>query len=244
MRRFCVLLFIIFLFLVLINMQTSYASGTVLRFDPADVVLGPDYCVGETFTLAAKIDDVEDLAGFDLIIEWNTSFLDYVDHLAKVGVETYPDGILNEPVLIFKNEANATLGQYRLAARILSLPSFYGSGIAFEITLRVKYQPAEPEPNINTSVVFITHPMAGSGAVPIDHSVVNCSLTIISFHPADINDDLVVDIYDIVLGVNAYGSIPGDPHWNPDCDIAEPYGRVDLMDIVMIAMNYGEEYGT
>ena len=240
MRRGYTYLFLIVSFLVLI-MQTTYASGTVLRFDPANVVLGPDFCVGKTFTLAARIDDVEDLAAFDIIIKWNTTVLDYVNHIAKIPVEVYPDGIIHEPIHWIYNLVNATSGQYRLTLTTLGGPFFYGSGIAFEITFRVKYQPAEPEPNVNTSVTFIRHELASSGP-GIEHTVVNCNVTVVSFHPADINDDLVVDIYDIVLGVNAYGSVPGDPHWDPDCDIAEPYDVINIIDIVTIIKSYGEEY--
>jgi len=62
------------------------------------------------------------------------------------------------------------------------------------------------------------------------------------WNPADINHDLKVDIYDVVLACNAYGSTPSNPNWNGHCDIAEPYGIIDIYDIVMIAGSYGEEY--
>jgi parallel beta-helix repeat protein len=59
---------------------------------------------------------------------------------------------------------------------------------------------------------------------------------------ADIDHDLNVDIYDVVLCASAYGSTPSDPNWDPHCDIAEPYGIIDIYDIVMIAGSYGKEY--
>jgi len=62
------------------------------------------------------------------------------------------------------------------------------------------------------------------------------------WNPADVNHDLKVDIYDVVLACSAYTSTPSDPHWNPHCDIAEPYGVIDIYDIVMICSSYGEEY--
>ena len=62
------------------------------------------------------------------------------------------------------------------------------------------------------------------------------------WNPADINHDLKVDIYDIVLACAAYSSTPSDPNWNPHCDIAEPYEIIDIYDIVMIAGSYGEGY--
>jgi len=62
------------------------------------------------------------------------------------------------------------------------------------------------------------------------------------WNPADINYDMKVDIFDVVLVCSAYGSILSDPNWNCHCDIAEPFGIIDIYDVVMICMSYGEEY--
>jgi len=59
---------------------------------------------------------------------------------------------------------------------------------------------------------------------------------------ADINQDLKVNIFDVVLCVNSYESTPLDPQWDTFCDIAEPYCIVDIFDIVMVCSSYGEEY--
>jgi len=59
---------------------------------------------------------------------------------------------------------------------------------------------------------------------------------------ADVNYDFKVNIFDVVLTCSAYNSTPSDPNWNPHCDIAEPYGVIDIYDIVMICTSYGEEY--
>ena len=54
-----------------------------------------------------------------------------------------------------------------------------------------------------------------------------------------------IDIFDIVRGVNAYGSqgisIP-DAHWFPGADLAYPGGQIDIFDIVTIATKYGTEW--
>ena len=62
------------------------------------------------------------------------------------------------------------------------------------------------------------------------------------WNPADVNHDLEVDIYDIVLACGAYGSTISDPNWNCHCDITEPYGVVDIYDIVVMCNEYGKEY--
>lgn len=79
------------------------AQSATVGFSPSTVVLGPGYCVGETFALAARIDDFTGLYGMGLKIEWNTTYLDYVEHVVKVPVETYPDGLLHRPIVIVKD---------------------------------------------------------------------------------------------------------------------------------------------
>jgi len=219
----------------------SPLSSLVVRLDRATVELGPDYCVGENFTLTAKIDNFYDLGAIDLMLEWNTTFLDYVDHITKTPVEVYPDGVLHEPIIIFYDDVNASRGTYYVAVSSLyPAPSFYGSGIVFEITFRVKYQPLEPE---TFPIAFIQHGFITYGSGTPAYSVENCSVTIYPWwNPADVNDDLKVDIFDLVLGANAYQATPSDPHWNPRCDIANPYEIINIFDIVTIALSYGEEY--
>ncbi|UCG37392.1 MAG: right-handed parallel beta-helix repeat-containing protein [Candidatus Bathyarchaeota archaeon] len=59
---------------------------------------------------------------------------------------------------------------------------------------------------------------------------------------ADINHDLEIDIFDVVIVASAYGSTPADPDWNPHSDIAGPYGVIDIFDIVTVAASYGEVF--
>ncbi|MCW3986416.1 MAG: hypothetical protein NWE91_08445 [Candidatus Bathyarchaeota archaeon] len=70
----------------------------------------------------------------------------------------------------------------------------------------------------------------------------NYPLMNLYWSPGDVNHDLKVDIYDVVLACSAYSSTPSDPNWNCHCDIAEPHGIIDIYDIVMICSSYGEEY--
>lgn len=215
---------------------------TVVRFDPATVIVGPDYCMGEIFPLLVRIDDVEDLYGIWLRIEWNTSYLEFVNHVVKIPVETYPEGVLHEPFFVVMDRVNATGGRYELAASSLSpAPSFYGSGIAFVIYFSVKYQPLNPEDDAAIPVTLIDHSLVSTAGL-IYHSVENCTVTIASFHPADFNNDLVLDIFDVVMIAVEYGKTIGDPDWDPVFDLAEPYGVIDILDIIVLARSYGDEY--
>ena len=39
-----------------------------------------------------------------------------------------------------------------------------------------------------------------------------------------------------------YGKTIGDPNWDPIFDLADPYGVIDILDILVLARSYGEEY--
>lgn len=58
----------------------------------------------------------------------------------------------------------------------------------------------------------------------------------------DINGDRIIDIHDVVMAASIYDAKEGDPNWNPDADVAEPYGLIDIFDIVTITGKYGHTY--
>jgi parallel beta-helix repeat protein len=57
----------------------------------------------------------------------------------------------------------------------------------------------------------------------------------------DLDGDGVISIIDIVTVALAFGSRPGDPHWNPYADINQD-GVVDIQDIVILAIHFGETW--
>jgi hypothetical protein len=57
----------------------------------------------------------------------------------------------------------------------------------------------------------------------------------------DTNGDLKVNLQDLQLLDQAYGSKPGDPNWNPNADI-DGNGSVDLIDLTILANHYGQHY--
>lgn len=55
----------------------------------------------------------------------------------------------------------------------------------------------------------------------------------------DLNNDGIVDIYDVVAIALAFGSRPEDPSWNPLADLVQD-GVIDIFDVVSIARNFGK----
>ena len=93
----------------------------------------------------------------------------------------------------------------------------------------------DPEETFGTWKVFTSVNIAGTTA--------NDTLWIdVRWNLADINNDLVVDLYDVVLVCRAYKATQSDPKWNIQCDIAEPYGIIDIYDVVIVTVSYELEW--
>jgi parallel beta-helix repeat protein len=60
--------------------------------------------------------------------------------------------------------------------------------------------------------------------------------------PGDLNGDGVVDILDVTIAATAYGCVKGDPKWNQLADLAPPYGKINMLDLVTIIFYYGKKY--
>jgi parallel beta-helix repeat protein len=58
----------------------------------------------------------------------------------------------------------------------------------------------------------------------------------------DVNCDGKVNIVDLIQLAASYGSKEGEPKWNPNANFAPPYNRIDLIDLVTIAVYYGRTY--
>lgn len=143
------------------------------------------YAKGENLTVAVRIEDVEDLYGLDIMIAWNTTWIEYVSHVAKIPVESYPDGVLHGPVLWVSppdGKINETAGTYRVACSSFGIPpppSFNGIGIAFEMTFRIKDYPTYPDPDVNFYIEFVYTDLASTTCI-IPHTTQNCHII---FHP-------------------------------------------------------------
>ena len=54
----------------------------------------------------------------------------------------------------------------------------------------------------------------------------------------DVNGDGVIDRTDLNIIARAFGSTPGSPNWNPNCDLNKD-GTVDGRDLWTAARNFG-----
>jgi hypothetical protein len=67
------------------------------------------------------------------------------------------------------------------------------------------------------------------------------TLTFLVIIPGDVDHNGKVDLNDLALLAEAYGSRPNDPNWNPCADINNDQ-YVGLLDLTILASHYGQPY--
>jgi len=56
----------------------------------------------------------------------------------------------------------------------------------------------------------------------------------------DLNNDGVIDIYDLIIVAGAYGTSEDDENWNPAADVNGDK-TVDIYDLILVAICFGWE---
>ena len=182
--------------------EQTTAETPVVRFEPEFLTVN----VGLEFTVTARVENVSNLYGIDVKLAWDTEYLLYISHTAKIPVEDFPDGIIHEPGMFAKDVVNSTAGTYWLAyASMAPAPTFNGSGNIVAITFRVSENTRMSV--FNTTLNFTSTQLPDNDGEPILHDSYDCTVEISPYNPwCDINDDGKIDIYDVVKVTCRYGS--------------------------------------
>lgn len=59
----------------------------------------------------------------------------------------------------------------------------------------------------------------------------------------DVNRDGVIDTLDNILVMNAFGSTPSSPDWNPDCDLNQDLA-INIEDLSLVGSHFGRTIGS
>ena len=176
--------------------------------------------VGDTFTLSLVVDDVVDLAGWQLDITFNPAVLKAVsvsegDFLATGGGSTF----------FASGNINNTTGEItEITAAFIGTGGISGTGALLEITFEAA---AYGEGRLRLENVRLGAPNGDS----IPHEIV---INPFNFKPRhDVNGDGNVNILDIVLIVQNFGQA------NPRADVNGD-GNVNIFDLIIVAQHLGE----
>jgi len=151
---------------LLIPVEICTAQATVARFISDVSELGPG-SVGRQFKVAVVVENVENLYGFDIQLNWTTQWIRYVSHVVTVPAQQYPapnppspySGILNAPAFKIKDEvdelknipgAEPDAMAWFAAASMVPASPFNGNGTVVVFEFQVIDQPFWG----NTTIVF------------------------------------------------------------------------------------------
>jgi parallel beta-helix repeat protein len=221
-----------------LSCYTPYTT-TILYIDPPTI---DKQAIEEstTFEVEVVIANVTDLYGFDLKLTWNDTLLD----LAAVEYQTNLDQIWSNWDDA-KNETGA--GWYRLVAHETKENGFTGDATLINLTFHIKYGPCYIEENyqLSTLIHFALLKLSDPNSTAICTKVQDAKYTVHAVKPklvllpghvvldptvgnderasfwaeGDANRDGYIDFRDLEYIGNAFGSEPGDDHWNPDADL-------------------------
>lgn len=121
----------------------------------------------------------------------------------------------------------------------------YGNGTLATITFRTLIQETGLEKlPLTCALTLVDTMIMNDDLEEISHNINHGTFKMYPTNAADINHDYKVDMKDVGIAAHAFGTVPGDPRWNPLADITGPVtwvpdGRVDMRDIGTIARNFG-----
>jgi len=160
-----VLLFVASL-LIIFPFQMVKAQTTTVTVSPQNSTP----VVGQTLTINIQLNNVQNLYGVDVTLDWNPAYLSLQTNQSFVGTS---NGVLDSPVLVVQDTASQAIGEYHLVATSYSpAGAFSGSGtigtLTFTVTsagqssLTVSSTLASYAPNGGTSEVIPATDVSGT----------------------------------------------------------------------------------
>jgi hypothetical protein len=155
----------------------TFASSTHVRVFPGVVELPTGWVVGQNLTVAVITENVSNLYALALKLEWNTTYLAYVNHTITAPIENYSDpafpspysGILHSPTAVVQNDVNESSGFLRVICNSETpASSFTGNGTILTVTFQVKNQSIS---ETDVSLHLTQTELVDSYALPILHGV-------------------------------------------------------------------------
>ncbi len=197
-----------------VNYSTIYISSNgLITFDGSDASYDNSIpLLAQKLAIAPAWDDWNTISPHDIYI-WTNSTHIYI----RWDVRSYGPNI-----------TNCNFEAWLSAGGVIQFDYSYCDGTAsatIGISNGVDQITAEDQTNLNNTQTIIFTPTSASSLARI---------------PGDIDGNGKVDLVDLILLAHAYGSRLGDPTWNPNADVAAPWGVINLADLVTVAMNYGK----
>jgi hypothetical protein len=247
----------------------DYPPIPLLKLMPEEIAC---HKPGESFNVGvwlmgedhADLDSLWDITGFDLYVYFNSSYLN------AVSVSIDPDGWWSSfwprGAFIFLNRIDNNAGTVHI--EFLGLPGDMGihqppNGIGRLLSMDFVVIATNVTPQTGTKIYISSqlpwlpgfphperpYPPWGSPGPPWNGQIPEVMIPFVvensTFYfsqSGDANFDGAVNIQDVVITSSMYGCTEGESNWHIFADLAPPYGRIDILDLVTCISHYGEKY--
>jgi hypothetical protein len=271
MKGLASLLFMLLIVLPLFVTLPTHASPAYLspwlQVSPSTVTAGPAPCVGSMIFVSVDVHNLTrilDTVAVGFRLQYNYSVLEFVDvtegpflkdpawnlygtffdYLNTTGDVTYPFPHVRVGNILFPNTTSGVWDQ-------VTLPNTLENSVDPTLAtfqFRVLQQNGILQPDITTELNILpdTPPdlyfVNTTGNVVAPLPGVNGTATVFSLRGlGDVNNDGQVQLEDVGLVGQAFGTSPGDARWNACADVSGD-GVVDLMDVATTSSKFGQSY--
>jgi hypothetical protein len=202
---------------------------------------------GDNFTISVKAANwtTPGVFGYTFKLLYNSSLLEPVN--ANIPEDHWLEPANASNITFFDNGTiNQTAGYVSFNVTLLNgEQGKTGDGTISNITFKILLAPTDGQVSCALDISNIILKDPTGTLIPTDqYDIVNGNYKY-SSAPAlgpDINNDGKVNIQDIFIWGQAFGSTPSSPRWNPKVDLTGPHsapdGIIDIRDAVFIAMHW------
>ena len=214
--------------------DVSSTSSPIIYTTPIVSAVAPD----KDFEINVNIANVTNLHDWEFMLYYDTRFMDRLtiaegQFLATAGATTFQIKEITE-------EYNQTHGRIWLGCSLFN-PSSGASGSGTLATIRFNATASG-----NSVLALDQTKLRDPSSTSIPHVVLQGLGLVRVKLVADVNNDGVVDIFDLVQISRSFGCVKGEPPnppsnngFNPHADLRQD-GFIDIFDIVIIALDFGK----
>jgi hypothetical protein len=189
----------------------------------------PNQPPGEEFTIDLIVDNVTDLAGWQLNLLFSPEVLEVIQ--------------VKEGDFLKQRDANLTFWQpgeidnatgkvQGISSVVLGNAPVTGIGTILTITFKAK--------QVGEGIVGLEDLRPGNSlGKPIEYETASLKITITDFLPWDVNLDRLIDIFDLILIAQSFGKALSDPTTSLGADVNRD-GEIDIFDLILVAQHFGE----
>jgi len=214
--------------------EVSATSLPIICTSPIVTSSDPD----KNFKVNIDITNVTDLHDWEFTLYYDTRFMDF--DTATEGPFLKSQGSTAFQLLEVNDSHNNTHGKIRLKCNLVgSSSSKSGNGTLATITMN---STAKGNSILVVEDTKLNNPLS----IPIPCNTLQGLGLIRVKMAADINNDGIVDIFDLVQVAVSFGRVKGDPPnppshngYNPHADVVQD-DVIDIFDIVVVAVSFGK----